>query len=768
MNDRLIKIVIQPGLRVSIGIVAAWCLSAFPWAASAGDGSSTNSPLLTVDRVFDGDEWNGDTAPAIVWSKRGKGYYVFEKAFAGGSGKDLVLTNPETDGKELVAPSHAFTIPGEFRSLGIDSFELSEDESKILIFTNSRRVWRQNTRGDYWVYDITSRELRKLGGDASPSSLMFAKFSKDGTRVAFVRENNIYVQQLRDMSLLRLTHDGSTHVINGTFDWVYEEELYLRDGFLWSPDGSSIAYWQLDSKGVREFQMMNNTDSFYPKTVPLPYPKTGEENSAARIGVIPSKGGETQWMSVPGDPRNHYLARLHWASNSTELLIQQFNRWQTTNRVMLANARSGEVKTLFEETDGAWVENENAVRWIEKGKRFLWLSERDGWQHVYRASREGGAPSRVTKGDFDVIAIVELDAAQEWLYFTASPENPTQRFLFRVKLSGGKPERLTPADQPGTHSYILSPDCRWAMHTYSTFNRPPVTDLIRLPDHTSVRVLEDNKKLTEKLASLKPVSTEFFRIEIGDKILLDAWCIRPPDFDAAKRYPVVFHVYGEPAAQTVLDSWAGKRALWHRMLAQQGYLVMSVDNRGTPAPRGREWRRALRQNIGILNPADQAAATQAILKRWDYVDPSRVGIWGWSGGGSSTLNALFQYPDLYQTGMSIAPVPNQRYYDTIYQERYMGLPDESPDGYRRGSPISHAHKLKGNLLIIHGTGDDNVHYQGLEALVNELVSNNKPFTMMAYPNRTHSISEGKNTTRHLYGLLTRFLNQNLEPGGKPR
>ena len=768
MNDRLFATVLRLKRIVSIGAVCVPVLAGLLANAVAAEGSSTNSPLLSVDRIFEGDEFNAESAPQIVWSKRGTGYYGFEKAVAGGEGKDLVLTDPESEKKEIVAPAHAFTIPGEFRPLAIDGYEFSEDETKLLIFTNSRRVWRQNTRGDYWVYDITSRELRKLGGDAAPSTLMFAKFSNDGTQVAYVRDHNIFVQQFRDMTLLQLTHDGSKQTINGTFDWVYEEELSLRDGFRWSPDGLSIAYWQLDSKGVREFQMMNNTDSFYPKTVPILYPKTGEQNSAARIGVIHASGGETRWMNVPGDPRNHYLARLNWASNSTELLLQQFNRKQNTNLVILANAQTGEVKTIVKETDAAWVENENEARWIDHGKRFLWLSERDGWQHVYRVSRDGETVSRVTKGDFDVLSIAGVDEAQGWLYYISSPENPTRRSLFRVKLEGGKPERLTPADKPGTHTYNISPDSRWAIHTHSTFDRPPTTDLIRLPEHKAHRVIEENKKLNGKLDALSKPSTEFFRVDIGEKTTLDGWCIRPPDFDATKKYPVLFHVYGEPAGQTVLDAWSGKKTLWHWMIAQQGYLVMSVDNRGTPAPRGRAWRRSLHKSIGILNPADQAAATQAILKRWGYVDPKRVGIWGWSGGGSSTLNALFQYPDLYQTGMSVAPVPNQRHYDSIYQERYMGLPEENPDDYRKGSPISHAHRLKGNLLIVHGTGDDNVHYQGLEALVNELVANNKPFTMMAYPNRTHSISEGKNTTRHLHGLLTRFLHQNLEAGAKER
>lgn len=747
-------------IRVLAPVLWSWVVAALLPAFAAE--STTNAPLLTLDRIFDASEFDGESAGQIFWRKQGGGYYAWEKA-ASGSGKDFVLVDPASGSKEILVPAHAFQMPGGGGSLSSAHFELSQDESKMLLFTNTKKVWRANTRGDYWVLDMTSRELRKLGGDAPASSLMFAKFSPDGSRVGYVRANNLYVQNLRDMSIQALTSDGSPTLINGTFDWVYEEELYLRDGFRWSPDGASIAYWQLDSRGVREFQLINNTDSFYPRLTPIPYPKTGEQNSSARVGVVPVNGGETRWMAIPGDPRNHYLARMSWASNSTELVVQQFNRPQNTNLVLLANATTGETRNVLTESDRTWVENDNPIHWIDHGKKFLWSSERDGWTHLYKVSRDGQQISRVTKGDFDVIDLLKVDEASGYLYYIASPDNPTQRYLYRTKLDGGKAERLTPTDASalGTHSYQLSPDARWAVHTFSNHSQPPVTDLISLPDHKSIRVLEENKKLKEKLAALRPTSTEFFRVDIGNQIALDGWSIKPPEFDSSKKYPVVFHVYGEPAGQTVTDSWRGRNHLWHTFLAQKGYIVMSVDNRGTPAPRGREWRRALHKSIGIVNTADQAKAVQALLSRWSYLDPKRVGIWGWSGGGSSTLNAMFQYPDLYKVGISVAPVPNQRYYDSIYQERYMGLPEDNVEGYRKGSPLTHARNLKGPLLIIHGTGDDNVHYQGVEALINELVAYNKPFSMMSYPNRSHSISEGPNTTRHLYDLMTRFLDQHL-------
>ena len=360
------------------------------------------------------------------------------------------------------------------------------------------------------------------------------------------------------------------------------------------------------------------------------------------------------------------------------------------------------------------------------------------------------------------MSIEAIDPQGEWIYFSASPDQPTRRTLHRARLDRGKPEQVTPADQPGTHTYDISPDTKWAIHTYSTFDSPPVVELISLPDHKRVKPLVENKKLKEQLAKLNKSPSEFFRVSIADDVELDGWAIKPPDFDPSRKYPVLFHVYGEPAGQTVLDRWGGKRDLWHLMLAQQGYVVMSVDNRGTPAPRGRDWRKSVYRKIGILASHDQAEATKAILKDRPYLDSNRVAIWGWSGGGSMTLNAMFRYPDLYQTGISIAPVPNERLYDTIYQERYMGLPGDNAEGYRLGSPLTFAHQLKGHLLLVHGTGDDNCHYQGTEQLIDELITHNRQFSMLAYPNRSHGISEKKNTTRHLFSLMTNFLMTNQQ------
>ncbi|MFI5459714.1 MAG: S9 family peptidase [Isosphaerales bacterium] len=726
-------------------------------------GEKEDPSLLTVQRIFGGPEFEPEHL-SVRWLGDSSGYATLEPSTGPAGGRDLVRHDPETGKQDVLVPAAHLIPPGETAPLAIDDYALSPDRCRLLIFTNSKRVWRTNSRGDYWVLDRGSRELRKLGGDAPPASLMHAKFAPGGSQVAYVRANNLYVEDLREGRITRLTSSSSPEEINGTFDWVYEEEFGLRDGFRWSPDGRSIAYWQLNTEGVREFPLVNSTDSLYPRINPIKYPKVGEQNAACRVGVVSSRGGDTRWLDVAGDPRNHYIAFVEWAGNSQEVVLQQLNRLQDTVRVMLADVRTGKVKTILTEHDAAWVDLQDELPWIHDDREFLWLSERDGWRHLYRAGRTGGELTLITPGDFDVIQLVAIDRGSDWVYFLASPDNPTQRHLYRVHLDGTGRERVSPAAQSGTHDYQPSPDARWAIHRFSAFETIPRTALIGLATHGQVRLISDNKALAGKVESLKKGRADFFRVDIGEGIALDAWCMLPPGFDSTAKYPLLVHVYGEPAAQSVLDRWGGGNHLWHRMLAQNGYIVMSFDNRGTPAPRGRAWRKAVYHQIGVLAPKDQAAAVKEVLRKRPYIDGERVGIWGWSGGGSMSLNAVFKYPEIYKTAIAVAPVSNQRYYDTIYQERYMGLPGDNVEGFIQGSPINFAHQLKGNLLLIHGTGDDNCHYQGTEALINELIRHNKPFQMMAYPNRSHGIYEGQNTTLHLRELMTRYLKENLPTG----
>jgi len=729
------------------------------------------SSRLSVERIFASREFAARGAGQLRWLDDST-YVALQASPQQNGAVELARFNARTGAGDVLVPSTWLTPNGASAPLDVEDYFWSPDHKRLLIFTASERVWRENTRGDYWVLDLASRQLRKLGGDAPKSTLMFAKFSPDGGRVAYVRQNDLYVEDAANGAITRLTRDGSRTIINGTFDWVYEEELNLRDGFRWSADGKSIAYWQLDASGVKDYDLIDDTDSLYSFVNPVQYPKAGTTNSAGRIGVVAATGGATTWLGIDGDPRNQYLARMDWAglANSSELLIQRMNRPQNEIDVLLADARTGTVKTILVERDSAWVDVVNDVRWLDKDREFTWMSERNGWRRLYSVSRDGATVRALSADSMDVThpafafgaqAVLGTDATGEFVYHYASPQNPTQLYLYRTSLKRpGVTTRVTPADQPGTHSYSISPNGRYAVHTWSSFGTPPTVELITLPDHKRVRVLQDNAQLRAHMAALELGPREFFRVDIGNGVKLDGWMIKPPGFDPTKKYPVLFEVYGEPAAQTVTDSWGGAGFLWHLMLSQMGYIVMSVDNRGTPAPRGRAWRKAIYKQIGVLNGADQAAAARAIAK-WPFVDPRRLGVWGWSGGGSTTLNVMFRTPDVYRMGMAVAPVADLHYYDTIYQERYVGLPQENPEVYRVGSPVTYAAQLKGDLLVVHGSGDDNVHYQNTEALVNALVQANKPFQLMVYPNRTHCICEGEGTSVHLYSLLTRYLTEHL-------
>ena len=718
---------------------------------------------LTVERIFAGDEFEPARFGGFRWLKDGNSYARLEPSPTSKGSMDLVRYEAATNKRDVLLAAQLLTPKGETKALAVNGYEWSTDSRRVLIYTNSKKVWRLNTKGDYWVLEPSSGKLTKLGGDAKPSTLMFAKFSPDGTRVGYVRENDLYVENIDTGKITRLTSNGSPTMINGTSDWVNEEEFNLRDCWRWSPDGKSIAFWQFDASGIEDFILLNNTTGLYPSLTRIPYPKAGTTNAAVRVGVISAEGGNIRWMQTPGDPRNTYLVSVDWTADSREIYLQHFNRLQNTLTLLVADAASGNVRSILVEKDEAWVDLElPSMIWLDGGKRFLWISERTGWRHAYSVSADGKDIRPITKGEFDMISAQAIDQPGGWLYYYASPTNAAQRYLYRTKLDGsGRAERVTPADNNGWTSYNISPNRRWAVQTYSSFGKPPRISLLDLSNGTVARSIVDNAALQAKIDKLQKGTHEFFRVDVGDGVTLDGWMMKPPGFDPAKKYPVLFFAYSEPAGQTVTDNWQGEYYLWFQMLAQQGYIVASVDNRGTPAPRGRQFRKSIYRKIGVLNSQDQANAAKAIVAKNTFIDPARVGIWGWSGGGAATLNAMFRYPDIYKMGMSVAPPPDNRYYDTIYTERYLGLPKDNPQDYKNAAPLTFAKNLKGDLLIVHGTGDDNVHYQATELLIDALVAANKHFTIMPYPNRTHSISEGEGTTLHLYSLMTRYLKEHL-------
>jgi dipeptidyl-peptidase 4 len=759
--------------RVVLLMSIAALLAASPVRAQVSQDSDK-----LLHRIFGSQDFEVKRFGPARWLDGGEFYTTVEpsESVKEKGAKDIVRYETATGKREILISASKLIPPGATAPLTLDDYAWSKDKSRALIFTNTAQVWRRNTRGDYWVLDLKSGALQKLGGDGPASSMLFAKFSPDGTRVGYVRGNNIYVEELAGGHITQLTKDGSATIINGTSDWVYEEELALRDCFSWSPDGRKIAYWQFDTSGVGIFPLIYNLGpprtivtgfpypglGAYPSLLNIAYPIPGTTNSAVRVGVIGADGGDTRWLAVPGDPRNNYIARLEWGENSGELVIEHLNRLQNKDEILLADASTGSVRPVFLDEDAAWVNVMDEITWLHGGTEFLWLSERDGWRHAYRVSKADGSAKLITRGTFDVISIDRADEKNGWLYFIASPENATQRYLYRTRLDGtGDAERVSPANAPGTHVYDISPDARWAFHTYSRADVTPITDLVEVSNHRSARVLEDNAALRANAAVLTTTPEEFFKTDIGDGLTLDSFIIKPPHFDPSKKYPVLVYVYGEPAGQTVLDAWETGHIYFARIAAEAGYVVISFDNRGTPAPKGRAWRKAIYGSIHPVVVKEQSAALRNFLSTHSFADPKRVAVWGWSGGGSSTLNLMFRSPDLYSVGMSVAPVPDLRLYDTIYQERYMGLPLENVEGYRNSSAINFAEGLRGHLLLVHGSGDDNVHYAGSELLLNRLIELDKPIDFMEYPNRTHSISQGNGTTLHLYSLLLRYLEEHV-------
>ncbi len=700
----------------------------------------------------------------IRWMKDNKGYSTLEPNTKLG-GRDIVRYDAKS-GKRTVIVSAADLIPKEKnKPLVISNYQWSADNSKLLIFTNTRKVWRYHTRGDYWVLDIAKKQLTQLGKTLPATTLMFAKFSPDASKVGYVSNLNIYVEDINSNTINQLTTDGGGAIINGTFDWVYEEELSCRDGFRWSPDGEHIAYWQSNTKGVGTFYMINNIDSIYSKPLPMPYPKVGTQLSAVKVGVISAKGGETKWFDVPGDPRNHYLARMEFIPNSNEVMIQQLNRPQNTNKVFIGDITSLKLTNILTEKDEAFLDVHDDIRWLDNEKYFTWSSERSGWLHLYRVSRDGQDIQPITKGNFDVIRINCIDVKGGYVYYIASPHNFTQRYLYRSRIDGkGAAERVTPVSNAGQNAYQISADAKWGIQIFQNATTPPIYSLVSLPKHKQVRVLETNAALKSKFDALQLRPKEFLKVDIGDAVL-DAYMIKPKDFNPSKKYPLLFYVYGEPAGATVQDNWGGGD-LFHQYMAQQGYIVMSVDNRGTKTPRGKKWRNAIYGQIGILASEDQSKAAKKIVSMYDFIDAERIGIWGWSGGGQMTLNCMFRYPDIYASGLAVSFVSDQRLYDATYQERYMGLLKDNAKGYHDGSPINFAQNLQGNLMIIHGTADDNVHYQSFEMLIDRLIAHNKIFNMMSYPMRSHSIHERKNTSYHLRETMENYWKNNLPAGGK--
>jgi dipeptidyl-peptidase-4 len=573
---------------------------------------------VTLDRIYTTNDFRQERLTPVQWMANGDEYVQVER---NRYGKQFVIKhNLKTGVQETILTPGLLTPKDASDPLYVEKFSFSKDESKMLLFTNSARVWRANTRGDYWVYDLQKQTLTQLGSQFPESTLMFAKFSDDQSQVAYVQDLNIYVENLDDGNITQLTTNGGGDIINGTFDWAYEEEFSCRDGFRWNPNGTHIAYWNIDASSIGTFYMINNTDDVYSRPIPLRYPKAGDDPSAAKVGIVDVLTQQTHWIDVPGDLVQNYIPGMQWIDEN-KLLIQQINRHQNHLKIFTYNTKNNVLKLVYEEFEDTWIDikvpdassrerKENLVHMVDDGEAFLRLNETDGWRHVYKIGLKNGKKTLLTDGDYDVASLIGTSDGH--VYFHASPTNSTQRFLYRVSIDGkGDLERVTPDGMDGLNRYNVAPKGNFALHYHNAVLQPMTVNLISLPEHKPLRSLVTNEGFSSTLQSLDLPEVEFTEVNTPSGQNIDIRIIKPTDFDPDKKYPVLFHVYGEPWSQMATDTFVG---MWNIMLAQMGYVIVDLDNRGTPCLKGSEWRKSIYRKVGVLNVLDMSEAAQEVLK----------------------------------------------------------------------------------------------------------------------------------------------------------
>jgi dipeptidyl-peptidase-4 len=649
-------------------------------------------------------------------------------------------------------------LPGTDKPLAVDGYSFNANEQKILFTTATEPIYRRSARASYYVFDRGTKKLTPLSAGGKQG---YATYSPDGQRVAFTRDNNVYVTDLATMQETAVTTNGvKNNLINGSTDWVYEEEFGFAQGFFWSPDSKQIAYYTFDESQVPEYDMQE-WGELYPKENRFKYPKAGEKNSVVSVSSYDVASARTTKMDV-GPVADQYIPRVMWTAVPNLLSIQRLNRLQNKLEILHADANTGKTKVVLTDTNAAYVEINDDLNYLAGGKQFLFTSEKDGYQHLYLHDMDGKQVRQLTKGPWEISAINGFNSKTGFVYFTSTESSALQRHLYRVNLKGSGKQRISEAGN-GTDVVNLSPDTKYFLNTHSSAGVPAVVSLREGATGKLVKTLEDNAKLRQTLTQYDLGKLEFISFKTSEGVDLNAWMIKPSNFDPAKQYPVLMHVYGGPSfgsgsSQTVLDNYGGSNYLWHQMLAEKGYIVVSVENRGTSG-RGSAFRKATYANLGKLETIDQGEGAK-YLASLPYVDKSRIGIWGWSYGGYMTSLAMTKNPDLFKMGIAVAPVTNWRYYDTVYTERYLKTPQENPGGYDDNSPVQFAQNMKGKFLLVHGTGDDNVHFQNSIAFVDAMIKANKDYQTLYYPNRNHGIGGG-NTRLHLYRQMTNFVTQNL-------
>ena len=634
--------------------------------------------------------------------------------------------------------------------ININNYTFSNDEKKLLFATETEKIYRYSSKSIYYIYNVKTKELEQLSED----KVMYADFSPSGDKIAYVNSNNLFVKDLYNGKTIQITTDGELNqIINGATDWVYEEEFGLVQAFFWSPDGQKIAYYKFDESEVKEFSMDMFNNELYPSQYVFKYPKAGEDNSKLSIHIYNIEDEKTSTVSM--NKSYEYIPRMNWTKDNNLLYILGMNRHQNELDFILYNTTNSEYEILFTEKDKYYIDIHDNTTFTDDGQNLIWTSEKSGFNHIYLVDLKNGQSQQVTSGNWEVTKYHGMNNDTKRIFYTSNEEGTINRSLYSINIDGSNKTKLS--KNIGTHSSTFSNGMKYYSNTYSTANTPPY---ISLHNHTGqeIRVLEDNADLSTKMKEYDLTKKEFFSFTTSEDVKLNGWMIKPSDFDSNKQYPVFMFLYGGPGSQQVLNSWGWFNYFWYQHLAQKGYIVACIDNRGTGG-RGAEFKKMTYQQLGKYETIDQIEANR-YLASLDYVDGSRIGIQGWSYGGYMSSLAITKGADVFKMAIAVAPVTNWRYYDNIYTERYMRTPQENASGYDDNSPINHVDSLKGNYLLIHGTADDNVHVQNTYEMVSALVKANKQFDLFIYPDKNHGIYGG-NTRLHLYRKMTNFIEDNL-------
>jgi len=712
---------------------------------------SQKSKQITVEDIWQNYTFYPEAPDDITPMNDGKYYAIIE---------DKIFINKyeyKTGEKvETIISSNELIDISTSKSIGsIDDFTFSNDESKVLLAIESKSIYRRSKEAWFWIYDLKTKKLTSL---FSKGKQRLAEFSPDGNSVAFVFENNIYIKNLTTDKLTQVTTDGKDRfIINGTTDWVYEEELDITKGFNWSPDGESIAYMRFDESKVKEYSI-TKWGKLYPEEHKYKYPKAGEANSIVDIYVYKVKDGVSKKLDV-GSENDQYIPRMQWVPNSNNLMVMRMNRLQNKYEMLLLNTIDATNRIIFSDESKYWVEIPNNIIFLKNGNQFITTSERDGYNHLYLVSFQDYKTkkpiisniSQITKGNWVVDKICGIDEKNRVIYYTSTESSAINRDLYSIKFDGSNKTKLS--DKIGNNDAIFNSDFKYYINTFSDANTPPIIT-VHQNNGKIIRNIINNDRVSKLTKEYGFQSKTFFDFKTSANIKLNGWMIKPEDFDAAKKYPVLMFVYGGPGSQSVENQWGYFDLAWHNMLSQKGYIIVCIDNRGTAA-RGEEFGKCVYKQLGKYETEDQIEGAKYLAKL-PFVDASRIGIWGWSYGGYMSSLCITKGADIFKTAIAVAPVANWRNYDNIYTERFMRTPQENPEGYDVNSPINHLKKLKGNYFIIHGSGDDNVHYQNSMELINVLIKENKQFQQFTYPNREHSIYGG-NTRLHLYNMLTKYI-----------